>query len=201
MVVVNTIYDFLKLSISAGVISAIIVFLSQSIWGHWLNRDLEKYKNLLAETVKQNEIKFSKLHHDRAEILRELYSRLIDLIDDLKDMVRICSDWNHIFDLNDKQTSIDNYKNEYTAFFSFVHKNRIFFNKNTCALLEKIEQVLISPFNEIISTDCGVELSPTTKSRLIFQGWAEYANDMLELELLDLKLILENEFRNMLGIN
>ncbi len=196
----NSINDLLKISVVSGIVSSIAIFIYQSLFKHWLSKDLEKYKNTLNEEFKRNEIKFSKLHNDRAEILRELYSKLVDLIINAKDLIDVCNECIQIYSIEQKKERINAYYILYKDFINFTDKNRIFFNKNICSLINKIKKSLLVRFSENVDIDLGFELKEEYQTNLQYQYWAETLNDIIDLDLSKLKNVLEDEFRVLLGI-
>ena len=73
---------FQMIGITSG-ISIIILFIigyfAKIIFNSLIERDVENFKAQLQLSITEHRIKFFKLHSDRAETIRELYSRLVDL--------------------------------------------------------------------------------------------------------------------------
>lgn len=89
-----TFWQTVTLAITGNAIAlAVLGFLAKSLVNGLLRKDLEKFKSsLVAETestveklryqlgllAMEHQVKFSKLHEDRAEVIAELYSRLVE---------------------------------------------------------------------------------------------------------------------------
>ena len=54
----------------------VLGYVGRSIFNHALNKALEKFKGQLQLAAKEHEIRFSKLHEKRAEVIAELYKLL-----------------------------------------------------------------------------------------------------------------------------
>jgi hypothetical protein len=83
--------ELLKLLGGFAIIVSAVAWVVKSVVTHFLDRDVEEYKSQLATesareienlktqlqlTAKEHEVRFSKLHEKRAEIIADLYSKL-----------------------------------------------------------------------------------------------------------------------------
>lgn len=91
----NTLFvDIVKYFLSISVITAGIAYVIKTIFKLYMDRNLEKYKIELGKEInieiekakrefdrlnKENEIKFSRLHKERANAIKELYKRLVEV--------------------------------------------------------------------------------------------------------------------------
>ena len=114
---------------------AVIVFAFSSWLGKvWATRILDKEKHELEKLRKEHEIRFSKLHLQRAEAIKEIAQKLQALDDSLHSFLK---DFQPIDEpaLEEKIATSIHIHNE---FVSVYKKHRIFFSKKTAELMDKI---------------------------------------------------------------
>lgn len=89
----NTLRQILTQLGALAIISSAIAWVLKSIFNNYLNKDVEKYKTRISHAAElqvekfkaqlqiaaqEHDVRFTKLHEKRAEVLSELYSRLED---------------------------------------------------------------------------------------------------------------------------
>jgi hypothetical protein len=182
-------------AISSGLIAWII----RSIINSFLKRDIENYKNKLMES----QIRFTKLHEERATVIRDLYYKLVELDDNLKSLIcplQLAGDIN-LKKKFKKSTKAGN------NFLDFSHKNRIYFNNEINDIIDKINSLMKRAFYDFRSAQEMDELSKQVSSRKEgswinkekMEKWNK-AWDTITLEIPKLKEQLEKEFREILGV-
>jgi hypothetical protein len=77
------IQDFLTYITSLSIITLALGYLAKVFIENYFNKGLKKYEAELSTIIKQDEIRFSKLHEERALIIKEIYNNLVDLRDQL----------------------------------------------------------------------------------------------------------------------
>jgi hypothetical protein len=77
---------YLEYFTSTAFITGAIVYLGSLLINRFINRDIERFKSDLIISVNQHQITYTKLHNDRAEVIKELYSRLIRVVRILEDL-------------------------------------------------------------------------------------------------------------------
>ncbi|MGQ3685918.1 MAG: hypothetical protein ACUBOA_13070 [Candidatus Loosdrechtia sp.] len=119
-------------SLGGGVM---IVFAFASWLGKvWAKRILAKERHDLEKLRKEHEVKFSKLHLERAEAIKEIAQKLRELDDSLHSFLKD-------FQPASEPTLEDKIKESikiHTAFLNLSKKHRIFFSKKTSDLMHKI---------------------------------------------------------------
>lgn len=123
-----------------------IVFLFSSWLGKiWATRILEKEKNELEKLRKEHEIKFSKLHLERAEAIKEIAQKLRELDDSLHSFLKNFQPVNEP-NLEEKISASIKIHNE---FVNSYKKHRIFFNNTTADLMHKIALSSRDTYHEV----------------------------------------------------
>ncbi|WP_203257660.1 hypothetical protein [Hyunsoonleella ulvae] len=176
-----------------------------------LNQELESHKNKLAQQnkdfqhsldLKLNEfnIQFSKLHQDRAEVVKDLYYKIIELQSAMTIFTRrihpIVEDAE-----KEKQERIERVNKGLSNFVNFYMPNRIYFDKELAEKLDKLS-------NEYRSKgwDYAYMSRYLSESGMTKELYEEYSNKTKEISELVKdefpKVIseLEDEFRMLLGV-
>ncbi len=187
-----------------------IAWLVKSLISHFLNKDIASYKiNMAAQNAKEIEhlkyelervaneqrIKFEILHTQRSEVISELYSRIVEFykgIDGFVGVILLAEDDKIIEEEAQKLWK------KVDAFKSCAEKNRIYFSKEMCALLDKMYDVADEPTSKLMVAAEYQNIDKNGKDNL-YTSWKE-ASKALENEVQEIKQIIENEFRNLIGV-
>lgn len=178
----SLIKEIAMFSIGTISVSGAVAYIAKAIINNWINKDIERYKIELNRLSLEHQIKFSKLHNDRAEVIKNLYSKL----DDLKLKLEIVLDKNSysVFDNQDELYII-------LDFLDYYAKNKIYFNRDICFNFEEIEAIMG------ILQGLGFMTESTTT---LDEKAVELINMLIKEEIPKLKATLEDEFRKLLGV-
>ncbi|AGK97587.1 hypothetical protein [Clostridium pasteurianum] len=183
--------SIIKFLISVTSISGVIIYLSKSMFSHVLSKDLEKYKKKLESLNKEYEIKFSKLHEERAKVIRDLYYSLVEMESNYKILFELYIE--KLIDYsplnNIKKKIFDNI----SLFNNQYKKNRIYFNNDICILCDEINV----KFNKIKIGDFITCIENRTQ---IDEYQVKLSKSLLDEDILKLRNKLEDEFRKILGV-
>lgn len=143
----------------------------------------------LSIVAKDHEVRFSRLHEKRAEVIAETYALLKALFVSLGEYVKIFEPVGDVSKEERRNTFIEAHK----IFRSYYITRIIFFPKPTAIKLEEIDSQIVKNYNEFVF---GVEMvnkisDPTNKWFEIF----ERVKGEIKTALSD----LEDEFRRLLG--
>lgn len=157
-----------------------------------LKRKLEEYKLEQQKIHEENKIRFTKLHEERAEVIKNLYSKIVDLEYYLNFYV---SDYN-----TGKESTLEFIENREnllmsaTDFSQYANKNKIFFDEKIVNCIKEINAIV-----EIIlgmyETDCKDNSDSKCKST-----WNELATRIVNEDIPEFRCKLESEFRKILGV-
>jgi hypothetical protein len=188
----------------------VLGWLAKSLMSQLLTKDLEAFKvslkteadssaqqlrNDLEKTAFEHEVKFSKLHEKRAEVIAETYSLLVVAHRELSNFVSIV-EWSNEPSKKEKYFTA---MNAVTDFYLFFSKNKIYIPKEAC---EQIEEFVLEMRKKAIGF--GVHLRheehQMTDDRLekMHEAWDEawkYFSEMVP----EAKSALESKLRELLG--
>ena len=193
----------------SAVLFAAMAWLARSIITHVLSKDIDKYKiNLQAESQKElvrlqstlqlvefeHQVRFSQLHERKVSIIGEMYSRLVRLHKSATDFVKYYQTVND----QKKENYLKQLWDSADSHNEYFDRHRIYFQKELC---EKIDN-----FNNKLSEACSklafffqeaeaIEISTVQ----VWEAWNDAMNSM-EKEVPDIKRLLEEHFRNELGV-
>lgn len=181
--------DILKFSIGTISLSGAIVYLAKSIFNKVLDKDLEKFKIEQQRIADEYKFKFSKLHEERAVVIRELYSKLLEVEDCLSSAIK---------SIEKKQYDLKIYK-EMTFYISqymdYSNKNKLFFNKDIEYYLKELDAIIILILNLFPNDKCENKIEIEDYEKAL-----ELMNRMLKEALPEFKEKLETSFREILGV-
>jgi hypothetical protein len=182
----------------SGVLIAALTFLGRSIILHWLNKDVERYKdNLRAENDAKLEshkhalhvaslehnVRFSHLHEKRANVIAEIYGRIakcIRLADIFTQQIRVGE--------QDVPAEFNAFAESYNSLYAYFDENRIFLSPATCTLIsELVEKVrlAVAMLNLYRTGEYGThkKFEQWDKSRLDMEEHVPAARAALEADL------------------
>lgn len=186
-----------------GIIAGFITWLVKELGQSYLNKNLESYKlnlNQKSEQFKKDlELiaqKANKLHEKRIDRIEQIYSLLTDFHNDMQNL----TSWKIITGKSDdqiKQDEIDNVNkaNESgSKFFDYYSKNKLYFNTETCEIIDNIQKILRSSHLDF-SFKYMFNLSPEMSFKNI-----QSATEKIREQVPILKIELENNFRKIIGV-
>lgn len=194
---------FVGLSFGGITAIAVVKYLSKKLLDGWLqkkidyyknelNKDYEKYKTDIQLLAKENELRFSKLHNDRVEVIKNIYSKIVDVELNLFTLVRILR--NESPDKPDWMNLITKTDQSFHDLQYYYTQNRIYFTADDCSLFSDICTLIIELFDIKIFTDY------IQDKKKIEDEWFEKADKLINSEIPKLQFRIENIFRNILGV-
>ncbi|KUO52318.1 MAG: hypothetical protein APF76_04600 [Desulfitibacter sp. BRH_c19] len=171
-------------------ITGAVVYVAKQIIKLVIDKDLEKFKNDLHIATLDHQIIYSRLHDDRAKVIKELYTKLVR-------MERIMNDLTGHANKEKANEAI----NQILDAKYFFEENRVYFQKD---LSELIEEIVKTTHNNYFYASWNCEYQPheidsneireqTIQKRL--EGW-----ESVKEKVPRLKDTLEKEFRMLLGV-
>jgi hypothetical protein len=150
--------------------------------------EIEKLRSNLSIAATEQNVKFSKLHNDRAEVIASTYSLLKEAFLTVEDFVKIGVPAGDKPIEERRQIAVDAH-NEFRAYYP---KKLIYLPKVTADKIEAINIELIKTFNEFDWNIARKQLTSDTDK------WLEIFKRM-KGEILDTLQELEDQFRELLG--
>lgn len=158
-----------------------------------LNQVFEKYKAELAFLSQ----KAFKLHDRRLEKIDKLYSLLSDFYNDMFTLTT----WKIVTGMSDKQIKKQEFENTMKAgetgskFLSYYDKNKLYFNSDTCKLIDEIIQLLKDSHSDFSFKYIFAQISPQMEIENIKQATEKIRNKVPEV-----KAKIEKNFRDIIGV-
>jgi hypothetical protein len=152
--------------------------------------EIERLKNSLQMTALEHQVRFFKLHEKRAEVIAELYRRLVEAKESARLSVLTGGP-------KDRSGALDKLV-ELKKLQIFIDKHRIYFPEEMCALLDKFSGVLRKTVIDV-SVYAGVD-SPSTAEMVAERNEAlTRAYETFEEDVPEALRALEVAFRSILG--
>lgn len=158
-----------------------------------LNQHFEKYKADLSFYSQ----KAYKLHDKRLEKIDALYAVLSDFNNEMLNLIA----WKVSTGMSDEEIKERELKNTKkagksgNAFLSYYDKNKLYFNKETCDLIEEIIKLLKDSYSDFSFKYIFGQLSPQLEIETIKSATSKVRNKVPEV-----KAKLEANFREIIGV-
>jgi gas vesicle protein len=184
---------------SLGGGSAIVLLFSSWLGKVWAARILDKERHELEKLRKEHEIRFSKLHVERAEAIKEIAQMLQALDDSLHSILKDFQPVNE----PDIEEKIEKSIKIHNEFVNAYKKHRIFFSRKTAELMHKIALCSRDAYQEIQTYPVPVDdvqykmLPHLLRER--DDSWKK-ARQSFYQDLQSLRDELEQTFRQIVGI-
>ena len=195
--------EVIKFVGGSAILLAITGWLIRTTTQHFLTKDIEQYKDeiqrkrdmeleelraaLNIETV-THEVKFLKLHNRRAEIIEELFKKLV-VFEDAASCFMVEVD---MHDIKELQIKANEFIDIYFDFQEYFKKNEIYFSKKLCGLISGLysdvfNQSILGYYNTESSDSEGFKASfNKVKSNILSR------NEQIKSQII-------NEFRELIG--
>ena len=155
--------------------------------------EVERLKSALQIVAVEHQVRFSKLHEKRAEVIAELYNLMARLLLDGQRFVftggRAGASPQEEYAAMEQKTR---------EFLFFLDTHRIYLPNRICILLDdyvdKLRKVII-PVGVYGGIDNPTERTMSEKNTVFMKAWEAFEKDIP-----DAKRVLETEFRAMLGV-
>ena len=199
----NKFLEYLGLTASIGAIAfGLIKYFSKNIFETYLLKRIESHKSELEKLNIAYQIQFSSLHAKRAEIIKELYYYLYDykmcVMDFFDDELNSKNPVDHL------KHKLKTWTDSELFFNDTFHKNKIFFSAKDSDLINTIHNKMAEinhrtcDFMETFKTAQQQIDSINNKSPEFLKLKKE--SDQLLDKIFELEVDLENQFRNLLGV-
>lgn len=204
--------EIIKFSIRGLTITGIIVYLGKLILTKSSDMLIENYRNQLAiskaehqnqlEILKtEHQVRFSKLHSERGEIIKEIYQDFYALEQKLENMTTLFQGPEWKTDKKRDDEAIDIYRKTCDK----LEKNRIYFTEDLCSQLASalaqyeniIRQMLKAKNHAKYDSDGGGHRFPDGQGSIDL--WRD-AEQKTKYEIMNLRLELANVFRGLIGV-
>jgi|SRR3990172_5375634 len=196
--------ELLKFFGGSVLLLAAVAWLIRSLIRHFLSKDVEKYKfDLRREADKElaaikaslnidaltHQIRFSKLHERRAEIVEQLYKKIVAL-----ETASACLEVECQFDDYKKlKETADTLIDKYFEIHLFIENNKIYFSEDLSDAIKDFNSLYFD-----LSIGIRYQSKPDNKEEFIKAFQKE--RDKVGSQNKRLKMIIETDFRKLLGV-
>ncbi len=150
-----------------------------------ITRKVQEVKTEFIKMSNEHQIRFSKLHEKRAEVISELYSRLYDYY------WAVCAFLRNFHNTKPDEKDFKELDDKSYKFSDYFHKHRIYFNKDLCSKIDEIIPTLYSAYVPLERRD--------SNDNHLNEDWNECA-EIVQKEYPKIKESLESDFRKILGV-
>jgi hypothetical protein len=153
--------------------------------------EIERLKNSLQLITVEHQVRFSKLHEKRAEVIATLYTRLVDVYRHGQMFVLTNQNNPQLKPYLETQTEV-------VELFSFIQLNRIYLSEDLCTRLEKFAGDVQQ---HVSATGIYGSIEDPNAQTIKEKGEAlSRALKAFEKDLPATRRAVETEFRNILGV-
>lgn len=176
-----------------------LVYIAKRVVDGFLQTSVATFKANIEKTATENLVKFKRLHHERAEVVRELYRHLTELDIALVSTLRRFQ--NAEDPLTEKVANLIELHNKFNDFYQL---NKIFFSANVCTKIDKLAMTSRDVCANIttlpIDHQSDVYQHDNEMLKLRRDCW-EKARNLHENEMCEIRNEIEMEFRKLLGVD
>jgi len=191
--------DLAKYGINLVGLSSVFAYLGKKGIESYMSGRLESYKNQLQMTATEHSIRFQHLHGERAEVIRELYTKIAELDIALRDCLKAF----HAAGEPDLSAKVERVRRAHNALVGFYPPRRIFLEEELCSILDAILDQSGGIFIDITSLPVDSTSREYENDRHLLkdrmENW-DRARKAHRDESAQLKAELEGRFRRILGI-
>jgi hypothetical protein len=183
----------------ATAISLTLAYLGRKAIEAYLNGRLERYRSDLQRLATEHSVRFQSLHSERAQVLKEFYSKLVELDDALHSALR---SFQLVGEepLDAKVATLSRLFNELRAYFA---PRRIFFEPQMCTEIDRLLEIAKGIFIDITVMPVDPSHPQYKYDRAVLKERHEFwekARKAHKNEFATIKAKIEEEFRKILGI-
>ncbi len=175
----------------SAVLFAVVAWLARSLIKQLLEKDLVSFKLNLEKVAFEHQIRFSKLHEIRAQIIADLYGRLYEFHWAVCGFLREFYTANH----DTKRILLEKLNAKSYDFKDFFDKHRIYFTENICSKIDVIVESLYSSYVPLETIVAGTDRN----DEQVTKAWEKCAN-IVKDKYPEIRESLESEFRKILGV-
>lgn len=152
--------------------------------------EIERLKNSLQIAALEHQIRFSKLHERRAEIIAELYKQLVEV--DRDSRLFVYSGYGPV----DRKEQFNDIAGRNIDFIQFINVNRIYIPLHVCELLDRYIMAMRSV---VIDVNIYREVDVLSEKMREQDEVLRKAYSSVEKEIPKMKEAIDQEFRTILG--
>jgi len=184
----------------ATLIIGALVYIAKKVVDGFLQSGVATFKANLEKVATENLIKFERLHHERANVVRELYQHLTKLA------LALSSTLNQGLGAGEKPLpeKVDNLGKLYDKFNGFYQLNKVFFSTDICEKIDNFIKSFWNVYTDITTYKVDIQSAEYKDDRELLKerhDFWEKARKLHENEMSEIRNEIERDFRNLLGVD
>jgi hypothetical protein len=182
--------EILKFLGGSTILLAAVAWVIKTLSKQLLSKDIERFKSELKLETITHQVRFTKLHEQQAEIIRSLYSKIVELDHaamGLNIMVERGSEWGAL------KKQADDFFDKICDLRRFISFNGIYFSDE---LVKKICELNFNLCPEVL----GIYRDYTEEDKECFLAKLKENLPGLKEYNSEIKVALESDFRELLGV-
>ncbi|MFD2562616.1 hypothetical protein [Aquimarina rubra] len=193
--------EILKFSVGGLTVVGIVVFLGKLILTKSSDLLIENHKNRLAISKTEHQVKFTKLHTERGEIIKQIYQDFYELEKKLEHMTTLFQGPEWRTEKVRDQDAIDKYRETCET----LEKNRIYFTEDLCNQLASSLESYSDIINQMLTAKNKAKYESDGTGYRFPEGqgslelWMD-AEKKTKNEIRNLRLELAKVFRELIGV-
>ncbi len=158
------------------------------IYKQKLNQEIENVKSKLTMMTTEHQVKFSRLHQERAELIKQLYSAITQY----ESYLSLAIMNSHEFH-DQAEAWKGRLAESIPSILTVYNYNKIYFSKTMCGELDYFLKTAEGITNKIMTADRSLSTKDAQRLR-------EELMELVDISILPLKADLERDFRVLLGV-
>ncbi|MFI5253779.1 MAG: hypothetical protein ACHQQQ_15275 [Bacteroidota bacterium] len=182
------------LTIGSG--SGVIAYLGRIVIKQYFDKNIEAYRHQFQLITQASQIQYSKLHNDRADVIKILYQKLVTMEGSVFSYIGqdIIIRGELTRDEKQKRAREDSYD-----FFNHFSSNEIYFDEFICKIIGEMRKLYTPALNEAAKYDYADTSADLPSRKESYERW-DKALAMINEKIPFLKEKLKEGFRKLLGV-
>jgi hypothetical protein len=180
-------------------ITSLLVYLGRRFFEQYLEKRLDEHRYQLDMIAQERTIRYSKLHNDRADVIRTLFQKLTKM-ERLMRFYAFPGQFSGDPSRNEKRVQAGIAAND---FFDFFHENEVFFDDSVCRPINEMNGVYLRAWIDITDYDHELAESSETREPLAKPALEDMQNAMTKIETMipPLKQQIKFQLQELLGVS
>lgn len=188
------------ISIGSFSIVALLGYLTKTLFSKYIQAKTDAYKHTLEVIAIEHEIRFNELHKERAQIIKDIYSKILDFKISVSNFIRYVE----AESTPDATRALRFIEDKTVALALTYEPNRIYFSNKLCIQIDnlfvEVKSLNINLTSLLKDNSIAEILSDKNNLKLDFMQLAENTTVLITTKIDPIKNELEMEFRKLLGV-
>ncbi|WP_247731124.1 hypothetical protein [Halovivax limisalsi] len=164
---------------------------------HTVNQYFEKQLKSYQAELSREEVRFAELHEERANVMKDLYGKLTEFDEDMRILVDPIVSRGE----TDRDEKLDIAAESVEELRRYYLRNKIYLPPDVCETMDDLLKTYRDMFHEFALLRIHDRKESALEERERTEKWLENWEDLTTDEVPELKLKLETQFRDLLGVD